>query len=74
MILLAEAPEDLPAIQGMLSAVGSGNLRDGALQRAAIDVTQLSATNPEKSVNEIVVAAELINKQIEAVQTDMLPL
>lgn len=65
MVLLADTPEELPAIQGMLSAVGVNTLANSELQLAT---AQVSAANPGKSINEIAVATEFVNNQIESVQ------
>lgn len=70
MVLLAETPEELPAIQGMLSAI-KVETSDNVLHQDPnndINISQLSAANPERSIDEVAMAAEFVNDEIEAVQ------
>lgn len=76
MTLLASSPEELPAVQGLLSAVGldatTVSTNDGKpldLMTADIDTAQLTMANPNWSKNELVVATRVLNDQLSEVRS-----
>lgn len=76
MTLLADSPEDLPAVQGLLAAVGldavtmsADNNGTMTLMTDNVKMAQLSMANPSRSGNEITVATRILNDQLAEVRS-----
>lgn len=76
MTLLADSPEELPAVRGMLSAVGLDTVAAQAdtseavtLMSSDISIAQLSAANPNKSTTEVAAATRILNDHLEEIRS-----